>query len=77
MTPRVLVEYAFQLVSSLLNVLLPLRLEEVKAFGCNNVGVLLCEVFDSSDTLVESGILDLSCNSNFYRVSGSSGLGHL
>ena len=77
MTARVLVEYAFQLVSSLLDVLLPLRLEEMKAFGCNNVRVLLCEVFDSSNTLVESRILDLSSNCNFYWFSSSSGLGHL
>jgi len=56
MATRVLIENSLQFVSSSLDVLLPLRFEEVEALACNSLWVLLLEVFDCGDAFVEGRV---------------------
>ena len=65
MAARVLVEDALQLVGSLLDVLLPLRLEELEALDGDDLWILVLQVLGSSDALVEGCVLNLASNGDF------------
>ena len=60
------VEYALQLVGNLLDILLPLRLEELQALGGDDLRVLLLEVLYCRHALVEGRVCDLACDCNFH-----------
>ena len=62
---RVLIENALQLVCNLLDVLLPLGLEELEALARHDLGVLLLQVLHCRHALVEGGVRDLAGDCNF------------
>ena len=71
------VEDTLQLVGGLLDVLLPLSLEELEALARDDLRMLLLEVTHGRHALVEGRISDLACNCNFDRRGVHSSRDHL
>lgn len=66
MVTLMLIEDTLELLCGVLDVLFPLRLEELETFARDNFRVLLLQAFHSCNALVKGRVGPLTCNRNLH-----------
>ena len=66
MVTLMLVEDALELLGRVLDILLPLRLEELETFARDNIWVLLLQFFHGGDALVKGRVGPLTGNRDLH-----------